>query len=145
MTHSFDKDYWDQHWKGDRAGDPAAMAASPPHPHLVKEIDALTPGTALEAGCGAGAEAIWLAARGWDVTAVDIAEQALARAARRAADAGVADRVHALQGDADSLGDLVPPAGADLVLCHAVLEVVDDFDHLGESHRGEGGFGHTGR
>ena len=28
---------------------------------------------------------------------------------------------------------------------HAVLEVVDDFDHLGESHRGEGGFGHTGR
>jgi dUTP pyrophosphatase len=28
---------------------------------------------------------------------------------------------------------------------HAVLEVVDDFDHLGDSHRGEGGFGHTGR
>jgi dUTP pyrophosphatase len=28
---------------------------------------------------------------------------------------------------------------------HAVLEVVDDFDHLGESHRGIGGFGHTGR
>jgi dUTP pyrophosphatase len=28
---------------------------------------------------------------------------------------------------------------------HAVLEVVDDFDHLGESDRGEGGFGHTGR
>lgn len=30
-------------------------------------------------------------------------------------------------------------------VAHAVLQVVDDFDHLGESHRGEGGFGHTGR
>jgi dUTP pyrophosphatase len=30
-------------------------------------------------------------------------------------------------------------------VAHAVLEVVDDFDHLGESHRGDGGFGHTGR
>jgi dUTP pyrophosphatase len=30
-------------------------------------------------------------------------------------------------------------------VAHAVLEVVEDFDHLGESHRGAGGFGHTGR
>jgi dUTP pyrophosphatase len=30
-------------------------------------------------------------------------------------------------------------------VAHAVLQVVDDFDHLGKSHRGEGGFGHTGR
>jgi dUTP pyrophosphatase len=28
---------------------------------------------------------------------------------------------------------------------HAALVVVDDFDHLGDSHRGDGGFGHTGR
>ena len=43
------------------------------------------PGTALDAGCGEGAEALWLASRGWHVTAADIAAEALARAASRAA------------------------------------------------------------
>ena len=42
------------------------------------------PGTALDAGCGEGAEATWLASRGWDVTAADISAEALARAAARA-------------------------------------------------------------
>ena len=47
-------------------------------------LSELTPGTALDAGCGAGAEAIWLAAAGWQVTAADISSQSLARAAERA-------------------------------------------------------------
>jgi SAM-dependent methyltransferase len=67
-----------------------------------------------------------LAEAGHTVTVVDPSPDALASLVRRATDAGVAERVHALQGDADSLGDLVQPAVADLVLCHAVLEVVDD-------------------
>src|SRR5262249_48209195 len=51
---------------------------------------------------------------------------ALAALTRRAAEAGVADRVSAVQGDADCLADLVPPGTVDLVLCHSLLEVVDD-------------------
>ena len=61
MTHSFDKEYWDQIWHGDRA---ESMAAGQPNPHLMREVSELAPGTALDAGCGAGAEAIWLATRG---------------------------------------------------------------------------------
>ena len=64
-----------------------------PNAVLVQEITGLEPGTALDLGCGEGADAIWLAERGWRVTATDISRNALGRAARHAADAGVADRV----------------------------------------------------
>ncbi|MFB4310175.1 MFS transporter [Actinomadura sp. GTD37] len=67
------------------SGDPNAI--------LVQEISGLEPGTALDLGCGEGGDAIWLARRGWRVTATDISRTALDRAARHAADAGVADRV----------------------------------------------------
>lgn len=80
----------------------------------------------VDVGGGTGGFAVPLAENGHTVTVVDPSPDALASLLRRAADAGVADRVHALQGDADSLGELVPPGAADLVLCHAVLEVVDD-------------------
>ncbi|WP_280493387.1 class I SAM-dependent methyltransferase [Nocardia asiatica] len=52
---------------------------------LVREIEAVTPGTALDLGCAEGADAIWLAERGWRVTAVDVSETALARARANAA------------------------------------------------------------
>lgn len=54
-----------------------------------------TPGTALDVGSGEGADAIWLAVRGWRVTCIDVSTVALERAAERAADAGqeVADRI----------------------------------------------------
>lgn len=48
-----------------------------PNPQLVTEASALTPGKALDAGCGEGADAIWLAGQGWTVTAVDFAQAAL--------------------------------------------------------------------
>ena len=64
------------------------MGGNPPNPYLAREISGLVPGTALDAGCGAGAEAIWLASHGWQVTAADISSEALARAAERAAAAG---------------------------------------------------------
>jgi SAM-dependent methyltransferase len=96
MTHEFDKQYWEQHW---RQGDGGAMSASPPNPYLATELAGLTPGTALDAGCGAGAEAVWLAAQGWRVTAVDISATALAQAAARAADSGTSDRVVWVEAD----------------------------------------------
>ncbi len=64
-----------------------------PNAILVQEIAGLEPGTALDLGCGEGADAIWLAERGWRVTAADISRNALQRAARHAEEAGVADRV----------------------------------------------------
>ncbi len=87
----------------------------------------------VDVGGGTGGFAVPLAEAGHTVTVVDPSPDALASLLRRATDAGVADRVRALQGDADSLGDLVPPAAADLVLCHAVFEFVDDPDAVAQA------------
>jgi SAM-dependent methyltransferase len=66
-----------------------------PNPQLVAEVAALTAGRALDAGCGEGADAVWLAQNGWRVTALDISATALARAAEHAAAAGadIAQRI----------------------------------------------------
>ena len=66
------------------------------------------------------------AAAGCVVTVVEPNPNALATLSRRAADAGVADRITAVQADSDALGQVVPADGADLVLAHGLLEVVDD-------------------
>ncbi|GGM85201.1 class I SAM-dependent methyltransferase [Dactylosporangium sucinum] len=84
------------------------------------------PLTALDVGGGTGGFAVPLAQAGHTVTVVDPSPDALAALTRRAAEAGVGERVSAVQGDGDGLGDLVPPASVDLVLCHSMLEVVDD-------------------
>ncbi len=55
-----------------------------PNPQLVREASDLTPGTALDVGCGEGADAIWLAERGWQVTALDFSTVALERGATEA-------------------------------------------------------------
>ncbi|MDN3358316.1 methyltransferase domain-containing protein [Actinomadura sp. DC4] len=78
----------------------------------------------LDAGGGTGGLAVPLAELGHNVTVVDSSPDALAGLERRAAEAGV--RVRALQGDADGLSAVVGPDSADLVLCHSVLEYVDD-------------------
>jgi SAM-dependent methyltransferase len=80
----------------------------------------------LDVGGGTGGFAVPLAEAGHRVTVVDASPDALAALTRRAAEAGVAERVRAVQGDGDALAGLVEPATADLVLCHSVLEVVDD-------------------
>ena len=60
-----------------------------PNVVLVAEVAGLTPGRALDLGCGEGADAVWLARQGWQVTAVDVSGVALSRAAEHAAEAGV--------------------------------------------------------
>jgi SAM-dependent methyltransferase len=82
--------------------------------------------TALDVGGGSGVFAVPLAEMGLQVTVVDVSADALATLQRRAAEAGVAARVTAVQGDADRLSEVVPAGAYDLVVCHSVLEVVDD-------------------
>jgi S-adenosylmethionine-dependent methyltransferase len=82
----------------------------------------------VDVGGGTGGFAVPLAQAGHTVTVVDASPDALAALTRRATDALVADRVIAVQGDADRLADLVPAGSVDLILCHSVLEVVDDPD-----------------
>jgi S-adenosylmethionine-dependent methyltransferase len=101
-------------------------------------VDAGAPLRVLDVGGGSGMFAVPLAQLGHDVTVVDPSADALATLHRRADTAGVALRVHGLQGDGDRMhavldgsqatGDGPVPVESrfDLVLCHSVLEVVDD-------------------
>jgi len=80
----------------------------------------------LDIGGGTGGSAVRVAALGNRITVVDPSPDALAALARRADEEGVADRVTGLQGDLGTLRDLASEGGADLVLCHGVLGLVDD-------------------
>jgi SAM-dependent methyltransferase len=115
LTHEFDKDYWEQHWQQAHRNRPAAMDRSAPHPYLTLETSGLVPGTALDAGCGTGAEALWLASHGWQVIAADIAPEALARAAERASNSGLSERVQWVEAD---LTVWEPAMRFDLVTTH---------------------------
>jgi SAM-dependent methyltransferase len=93
---------------------------------VATEVSDLPPGTALELGCGEGADARWLAARGWTVTAVDISATALAVGASRAAQDGIAERIDWVQAN---LATWHPSAEFDLVTAaflHSPVELPRD-------------------
>jgi SAM-dependent methyltransferase len=74
------------------------MWSGRPNGRLVVEASELPPGRALDIGCGEGADAIWLAQRGWAVTAIDVSDVAIGRARDAAARAGAT--VEWIAGDA---------------------------------------------
>jgi SAM-dependent methyltransferase len=80
----------------------------------------------LDTGGGTGVFAVPVARLGHRVTVVDPSPDALFALERRAAEAGVTDRVRGVQGDTHGLLDVVEPGSYDMVLCHGVLEYVDD-------------------
>lgn len=80
----------------------------------------------LDTGGGTGNFAVPVARLGHRVTVVDPSPDALFALERRAAEAGVTELVRGVQGDTSGLLDLVRPEGHDVVLCHGVLEYVDD-------------------
>jgi SAM-dependent methyltransferase len=82
-----------------------------PNGRLLAEAASLTPGRALDVGCGEGADAIWLARNGWKVTAVDISAVAVTRAREAAGLAGAV--VEWVRGDA--LQTAFPAGSFDLV------------------------------
>jgi SAM-dependent methyltransferase len=88
-----------------------ALWSGRPNGRLVVEVEGLTPGRALDVGCGEGADAIWLALRGWTVTAIDISAVAIGRARAAAELAGAT--VEWICGDA--LQTAFPAGSFDLV------------------------------
>ncbi|MEU5805511.1 class I SAM-dependent methyltransferase [Streptomyces sp. NPDC047718] len=102
-----DQEFWDSRYaESDR------IWSGNPNSALVREVTDLAPGSALDLGCGEGADVVWLAGRGWRVTGTDISPVALERAAAHAADAGVADRVELQRHD---LAESFPAGEFDLV------------------------------
>jgi len=100
------RERWNKRWAGERA-----HASTEPSAFLVGEVAALPVGRALDVACGAGRNAVWLARRGWQVTAVDFSEVALRAARQLAASSGVS--VEWLEEDA--VGWTPPARAFDLV------------------------------
>ena len=107
-------DFWDQRYAGNET-----LWSGQPNAALVSETRDLRPGRALDVGCGEGADALWLAAQGWHVTALDVSRVALERAARQAElvgagpDGGLSGAVRWLH--AGLLEAALPAANFDLV------------------------------
>src|SRR4051794_38732744 len=80
----------------------------------------------LDVGGGSGGFAVPVAQLGHRVTVVAPSPDSLAALERRAAETGTSERVRGVQGDAAGVLELVGPGSVDAVLCHSVLEVVDD-------------------
>ena len=113
----FDQGSWERRWAQALSHNPQMVASRPPNAVWFAEVGDLRPGSALDAGCGHGAEAIRLAAEGWQVTAVDFSATALefARSSALAVGPDVANRIEWVQGD---LGGWAPQPGRhDLVSC----------------------------
>jgi SAM-dependent methyltransferase len=102
-----DRDAWDARYR-----ERELLWTADPNRFLVECVDGLTPGEALDIACGEGRNAVWLAERGWRVTAVDWSAVALDRGRTLAQSRGVA--VDFVEEDLDAW---VPrPASADLVV-----------------------------
>ncbi|MEU0315799.1 methyltransferase domain-containing protein [Nocardioides sp. NPDC006273] len=107
----FEPESWEERYAGEEK-----VWSGDPNPQLVAEVAALTPGTALDVGCGEGGDVIWLAQQCWTVTGADFSANGLARAKRHAEEAGLAERTSWWQADARTFeaGD----REFDLVTCH---------------------------
>ncbi len=112
---AFGSQWWEQHYRGQGQGTGRGV----PSPHMVAELTGLPVGAALDAGCGTGADAVWLARQGWEVTAIDISPTAVGQAERFAADQAtdVAARISWVVAD---LTAWEPPQQYDLVVSQYV-------------------------
>ena len=120
MTENTTYERWSQASWDQRYSESDKVWSGNPNQRLVEQVADLPPGTALEVGCGEGADAIWLAARGWQVTAIDVSPVVLARAARQAVAAGPEIAARIVWQQADILSWSPPPGQFDLVASHFV-------------------------
>lgn len=155
-TQMFEPDSWDERYSGSQT-----IWSGKANPQLVAVASPLSPGAALDVGCGEGGDVIWLAQQGWQVTGADFSANGLDRAAQHVAAAGLTDRVDWWQVDARTftaqgrsfdlvtthylhppdggmaavagrLAEAVAPGGHLLIVGHAPSPV---FTHLNKSHR----------
>jgi len=108
-------DYSQATWDA-RYSESARIWSGNPNQRLVEQVADLAPGDALDVGAGEGADAVWLASRGWQVTALDVSPVALAKVVQHAAESGVADRVRTIEHDL--IANPIVPGEHDLVTAH---------------------------
>lgn len=101
MSEEFNKTFWEQRWSQAYRDHADAIRKMSPNPRLLTAARDLTPGTALDAGCGHAADTLWLASHGWRVTAADVATTALRHAQAHAETLGsdIASRIDWTQAD----------------------------------------------
>lgn len=118
-------EFWESRYRSTR-GEHGRVWTGRVNAAVEREVTGLTPGTALDLGCGEGGDALWLAAHGWTVTAIDISATALAVGAAEAEHAGVAERIDWVRAD---LSTWQPSAEFDLVtsaFLHSPVELPRD-------------------
>ena len=117
MPQSEAQQVWEQHYaERDRIWSGRANV------RLMEVAASLPPGRALDLGCGEGSDAMWLAEHGWQVTAIDISQTALDRAAADARARNVADRIDFARHD---LPDTFPEGVFDLVSAQFLHSMAD--------------------
>jgi SAM-dependent methyltransferase len=107
MAMSEAQQAWEEHY-----GERDRVWSGRVNVRLAELVEPMTPGRALDLGCGEGADAMWLAERGWRVTAVDVSQTALDRAAADAAARNLLDRIDFQRHD---LSESFPDGAFDLV------------------------------
>ncbi|RDH75827.1 class I SAM-dependent methyltransferase [Mycolicibacterium moriokaense] len=107
MSTDETKAHWEEHY-----GERERVWSGRVNVQFADVVADLAPGRALDLGCGEGADAVWLAERGWNVVAVDISDTALGRARQAARSRGVADRIEFVALD---LSEGFPDGSFDLV------------------------------
>lgn len=114
-TPAFDAGYWDERYRSH-----GSVWGAAPNRFVEQEVSGLTPGRALDLACGEGRNAIWLAARGWRVDAVDFSAVALEKAADAEQRTNGSARVAWTVGDATTFA---PPDPVDLaLLCYLQVD-----------------------
>lgn len=111
---AFGSQWWERHYQQGGTG-----SAGQPSPYVTGELAGMTPGTVLDAGCGTGADAIWLASQGWNVTAVDISPTAIDRA-RALAESEASHVVRHISWVTADLSEWEPPRQYDVVVSQYV-------------------------
>ncbi|TQR86842.1 class I SAM-dependent methyltransferase [Mycobacterium hodleri] len=101
------QEYWEAHY-----GERERIWSGRVNAQLPGILAGVAPGRALDLGCGEGGDAVWLAENGWQVTAVDISDTAIGRAAAAADARGVRDRIEFERHD---LSDTFPEGTFDLI------------------------------
>ncbi len=126
---TFDQRFWEDRWSQVLRDHSDQVARRPPNQWLTTEVAGLPPGLALDAGCGHGSDALWLAARGWHVTAIDFSASALAhaRSTAEAMGADVAERIDWVEGD---LSTWTPQPGRYDLVVSLYVHVADSVEAM---------------